>query len=230
MSAPDLSNIPEHLKQTVGDEISPYVKVLFDNLIRSNRLLFESRKLEGEAAQDLIRAAVVITHAFLEDFLRVLAVGILPTRGEEALKDVPLAGLDDCGRASKFSLGSLVQHKGKTVDDVIRESVALQQEGSTFNSVGDIARLFKKLGLDPPPNSAKYYAHIDQMIQRRHVIVHRGDKRSWNERPQPISYDEVGVWLHATFSFLTLLLGPVFFSQNSLEDLEKKFNIKFQRQ
>jgi hypothetical protein len=230
MSVPDLSNTPEHLKQTVGDEISPYVKVLFDNLIRSSRLLSQSQNLEGEAAQDLIRAAVVITHAFLEDFLRTLAVGILPTRDEATLNDIPLAGLNDNGRASKFWLGKLVQHKGKTVDDVIRESVSLQQEGVTFNSVGDISRHFKKLGLDPPPNSAEYYANIDKMIQRRHVIVHRGDKRSWNEAPQPISYDEVGIWIHATFSFLALLLGPVFFSQNSLEDLEKKFNIKFQRQ
>ena len=57
----------------------------------------------------------------------------MPTADEETLNKIPLAGAS--GRAEKFQLGRLAEHRGKKVDDVIRESVEAYMERSTLNSV-----------------------------------------------------------------------------------------------
>ena len=58
---------------------------------------------------------------------------LLPIANEDAPNDVPLVG--GSGRSEKFQLGKLARHRGKKIDDVIRESVAAYMERYTFNNV-----------------------------------------------------------------------------------------------
>src|SRR3989338_2368197 len=66
---------------------------------------------------DVLRAAVVLLHASVEDVLRSLAYWKLPNAATGVLDQFPLVGN---GPAMKFSLGALAAHRGKTVDDVLR--------------------------------------------------------------------------------------------------------------
>jgi hypothetical protein len=71
---------------------------------------------------------------------------------------------------------------------------------------------------------------LDQMIQRRHCIVHRADRvkevDSENHVFQPILELEVRLWLTATTVFMSNLLRPLVMKLNPLEELAKKLNIK----
>jgi hypothetical protein len=86
----------------------------------------ERRLTDGNATrslhtEDILRAAVVLLHATLEDFLRYIGALYLPEGNEETLNRISLAGTHE--RPEKFFLGRLAQHRGKTVDALIVESV-----------------------------------------------------------------------------------------------------------
>lgn len=51
---------------------------------------------------DILRAAVVLVHATLEDLLRSMAATLLPFADEATLNTIPLAGTGSPGRAEKF--------------------------------------------------------------------------------------------------------------------------------
>ena len=160
--------------------------------------------------QEMLRASVVLTHAHLEDYLRTLAETLLPEADEDTLNAVPLVGLP--GRAEKFPLGKLVRHKGKTVDDVLRESVREHLANRTFNNRGEIERLLEALGLDASESQKALYS-IQEMIQRRHQIVHRGDKLKPTPSAapvlQPMKLVDATRWLRATFEFMDNLNAPL---------------------
>jgi hypothetical protein len=100
---------------------------------------------------------------------------LLPARDDRSFDGVPLAGSK--GRAEKFALGQLAQHRGKTVDQLLRQSVSDYLSRSNFNNVIEISTLLDKLGFNPVDHNKAFDA-IDRMIARRHQIVHRADKRS----------------------------------------------------
>lgn len=192
--------------------LRPYLDRLEENVARVNRLLqffdMDLGKLEG--GDDILRAAVVFIHAYLEDFLRTLATELLPAGDERGFEDIPLAGSRSFGRGEKFALGQLAQHRGKTVDQLLRRSVADYLSRSNFNSTTEIASLLVKLGFRPEEHNKAFVA-IDRMIERRHQIVHRADKRGDLGQTvlQPITRNEVVEWLQATFSFTSGLLTPL---------------------
>lgn len=158
-------------------DIRPYRDIVAGNIHRITRLISLAEK-EPDFADDLLRAAVVLTHAYLEDVLRSIAKRLLPTGSEAVLNDIPLAGLGDQPRAERFQLGKLVKHKGKLVDEVIRESVSDYLERHSFNSVDDIVRLLQRLGFETEPYK-KLFPGIGEMIKRRHLIVHQTDRISF---------------------------------------------------
>jgi hypothetical protein len=176
-------------------------------------------KENRDRGSDILRAAVVLTHAYLEDFLRTLARNILPDASAEVLNGVPLVGIGSNLRPEKFYLGKLVPHRGKNVDDVIRESVAEHLGRISFNTVEDIVHLLKDdLGFDISPYEG-YFPDIAAMMKRRHLIVHRADRVTYTGELNPeaseqhsviggyllqaISVDQVNAWIAATFQFIT---------------------------
>ncbi|MEP7030414.1 MAG: hypothetical protein ABI830_05725 [Pseudolabrys sp.] len=80
------------------------------------------------------------------------------------------AGVDQ-----KFDLGTLSQFKDKTVDDVIKGSVAEYLERSTFNRVEDVTILLECLTLDPEPIRS-YFPKLKELMKRRHALVHGFDQ------------------------------------------------------
>ena len=157
-----------------------------------------------ENSDELLRAIVVLNHAYLEDFLRTLGREVLPDRGEAALSDVPLA--KSGGRKEKFHLGSLSQFMGYTVDDVINESVAEYLDKRSFSNSGEIISFLESLGIKLNAKAKKQVLQIGRMIQRRHQIVHRADRvtRSGKLEPQlqTIGARRVVSWSLATSRFM----------------------------
>jgi hypothetical protein len=176
-----------------------------------------------EKAEDILRVAVVFVHAYLEDFLRTVAGRLLPSGDESRLNDVPLAESGSSGRGEKFLLGQLAKHKGKTVDEVLHQSVSEHLERSSYNSTREIAMLLEKLGFNVSDHN-KDFSVIEAMIARRHQIVHRADRvkapHSDIYSLQPINADQVHNWLGATLKFTSSLVTPLARKLNEPNDPE----------
>jgi len=210
----ETSTRSEQLTFAVRQALGPYLDQQIEAFERVDRLvhvaewLSESEDHQNES-QDILRAAVVLTHAQLEEFLRTMARVLLPEAQETCLNEIPLAGLG--GRKEKFFLGKLVQHKGKLVDDLLKESVSEYLERSNYNSIEEISNLLQVLGFNVRDHTTEFPA-IQRMIERRHQIVHRADR---SEAPhsvgplQPIKFDDVSRWLHATQEFMKSLYFPL---------------------
>jgi hypothetical protein len=150
---------------------------------------------------DLLRAAVVLLHAMLEDHLRSIALYYLPEADESALNDVPLVGQSPSGRAEKFFLGRLARFRTWKVERLIKSSVESHLRRMTFNNTREIASLLRGVGIDPQPLSI-YFSDLDAMMARRHQIVHRADLRSARtSRPQRLTRAQVAKWIHSTDRF-----------------------------
>ena len=197
----------------IDDEFQPYLSQLRESFDRVRQLVSAANRLRvlgcsPSAADDVLRSAVVLTHACLEDFLRTLISRILPQGDECALKDIPLAGT---GRGKpQFHLGQLAQHRQKTVDSVIRESIAEFLDRTTFNNTTEIAQVLELLRIEPHSEGVKgSFSGLDQMIRRRHQIVHRSDKLKGTSTLEPIHISQVQDWLKATDDFTIGVMSSI---------------------
>jgi hypothetical protein len=215
---PESANAAD-LKKVIGEQvvahITPRIDRFYQNASRVASLieLYEDLSTRPVASDhpDILRAAVVLLHATLEDFLRGLAASHLPLAGEGALNTVPLAGTVT-GRPEKFLLGRLVSHRGKTVDQLLQESVDQFLERSNFNSSDEIAAFLTNLGLDID-NIRPTFSQLDPLMRRRHQIVHRADmfrpSAEEGESAQPITASEVREWADAARVFLSKTLSSL---------------------
>lgn len=159
---------------------------------------------------DVLRAAAVLLHASMEDVLRSLARWKLPTAHVDVLENVPLVG----GTATRFGLGALSAHRGKTVDQVISASTDWSLERSNYNNPGEVNRLLTNVGINTAP-LAGYMATLDQAMKRRHQIVHRADETDQrnpgrgNHRVVAISPATVEAWTNNTEQFVQAVLAQV---------------------
>jgi flagellar biosynthesis/type III secretory pathway chaperone len=85
---------------------------------------------------------------------------------------VPL--FDSLGKKEKFSIQELVQFKSITVEELIYQSLLEYVDRQTFNSKKDVLKWFTKFKISASEIS-EYLASIDELIQRRHRIVHNAD-------------------------------------------------------
>lgn len=227
--------VKRYLEEAAKREFEPYVKQIAEGFKRSFALVEEAGKIEPPIWGDMLRAVVVLNHAYLEDFLRTLAVALLPTAGEKALDGIPLAGAGRTERAEKFYLGRLYEHRGKTVNDVLVESVRAHIERSTFNSVSEIMGFIQGIGLSLPkkgdlipawifPLDDDVLSRLDEMIRRRHHIVHRADKADRGEGLRPITEAEVLGGMVATQSFMLCVATTAFAKRYSFEEIKKRLS------
>lgn len=124
-------------------------------------------------AMDVIRASIVLLHVALEEFLRDLGRDLLVASPSYVLNDVPLIGQRSLA-PSKFLLGELKAHTGKSVDDLICESIDDYLSHRTFNSSSEVNGFLEKCGVDSSPCKV-FYAEMEVMMKKRHAIVHQGD-------------------------------------------------------
>jgi hypothetical protein len=200
------------LTKVIDEGLRPYLGLYQEGMARAETLLGLATACDASSRDEILRAVVVLTHAYLEDFLRTVAQIYLPLAGEKVLDDVPLAGLSKTGRTEKFTLGKLMRHKGKAVDDVIRESISEFLERSTFNSTTEIAALLEQLGFNAADHNQKFPG-ISAMIERRHLVVHRADRAKVDDKGnsvlRPISAHEVHLWVNATSAFITGMISMI---------------------
>jgi hypothetical protein len=227
-----LSEVRSRLDAFFREAFKPYIHHLSQNMNRAAGLVFFASKLRDRnatTAQDMLRAVVVLNHAYLEDLLRTFASELLPEANETALDEIPLAGVSSSGRAEKFFLGKLARHKGKLVDEVLRESVSEYLERFTFNSVSDIAQLLTTLGFKVTEHNEEF-PQLEKMMQRRHQIVHRADRVKGAEPEtyalQPIEPSEVEAWLQATANFMASLMQSRSRKLYPPEKIAEMFNIR----
>lgn len=160
-------------------------------------------------ANDILRAAVVFLHATLEDFLRYVGETYLPASSEEVLNRVALAGTQDVPRPEKFFLGKLAQHRGKTVDQLITESVNAYLDRVSFSDTTDISNLLEGAGI-AVETVRPLYPRLSALMTRRHQIVHRadlvdvpGDER----KATPIDAATVKGWADAVTEFFAHVMA-----------------------
>ena len=151
--------------------------------VRNLIALYDAVRGEGQGrrpvrAADILRSAVVFNHAAIEEVFRGLVAWKFPMAGEGVLNDIPLVGVADHGRAEKFFLGKLANHRMKTVQDLINESIDAHLSNFTVNNVADVCSILTKIGVAPSHVGAEF-PPLTEMFARRHHIVHQADR---NER------------------------------------------------
>lgn len=153
------------------------------SLVHLYRMLIRLRvgweKKDGPAVVhgDLLRAAVVLLHAALEDLLRSIEERLLPEAGEAELNEIliPLVGGRKGQRREKIQLGELSRYRGQTVDEVIQQAIEEHLRTQTYNNIEDIVRCLKRVGLRVEWQ-AEQKTLLRGMMQRRHLIAHRADR------------------------------------------------------
>lgn len=162
----------------------------------------------GHQETDVLRAALVLLHASMEDVLRSLAYWKLPAAAPTVLERIALVG----GTNTKFHLGNLATHRGKTVDEVIKESVDASLERSNYNNCDEVVGLLLSIGLDPVPLQ-QYMPGLDSAMKRRHQIVHRADANPdtgrGRHRVSSISPRNLDDWIVNLDAFVRDLLSQV---------------------
>lgn len=123
---------------------------------------------------DVLRAAVVLCHATLEEGLRGL-IYIEAEWNKEFLANVPLKGENHINRPGKFNLAELLPHQGLKVEELISESVFDYLNSKSFSRIEDVIRVIELLNLKVS-NFEHFFKDITSMMQRRHNIAHNGDQ------------------------------------------------------
>lgn len=131
---------------TILDEIRSR---FLNNLVRVTNLVdvYSSKSGKGRGRRpvqdtDILRAAVVLLHATLEDLLRSLAEWRLPTAKPEALAEIPICGTK---RGARIGLQELAGFRGETINEIIVRSVREHLEKTAVS--GWIAAV-QRLGQD----------------------------------------------------------------------------------
>jgi hypothetical protein len=209
---PEVRPPPRTTEQIVTeiDFINGYNFRIATNLRRVGDLIefAENRFTKDRQSQikdDILRAAVVFLHATLEDFLRYIGGGYIPSGSEDVLDKISLVGSSD--RPEKFSLGKLAKHRDKKIDQLITESVEAHLDRRSFSSTKEIANFLDSVGV---PSSAvdNFYPSLSDLIVRRHQIVHRGDliasdKEQREREVEPIDASKVKEWNDTVVNFIT---------------------------
>lgn len=125
---------------------------------------------------DVLRAAVVLLHATLEDLMRSLEELRLPTANEKSFERVKFPKLDTPYKEWKetFSLVDLATYRGRSVNEVYRAAINAHLERSNYGNVGELKAALKRIGMDRPLDR-DLAASLESMMKRRHWIAHRAD-------------------------------------------------------
>lgn len=183
------------------------IRRLSVNLSRVDSLLQSYHELAGTGRGrasvqhvDILRAAVVLLHASLEDLLRSLEVARIDqqVRDGVGLERIRFTLGDDL-RKEELSLSELARaHRDKTVRDVIHLALERELATRTYNNMSDVVEALRRLNLDKTKVSA-LGAPLNAMMRRRHHIAHRADRNDSSGRGHhpalPLSANTVRGWL-----------------------------------
>ncbi len=211
---------PTAISLRIARIIAPLLSRVNDNLGRANHLVRLYRDLYGKGKgrrsvhkADLLRAAVVFLHATFEDFLRTLSGIYLPTANAKTLDDIPIAGLGEKKRPEKLLLGALAQHRGKSVDQLVDESISIYLRRTNYNDTTEVASLLKSLSIPLYDDLKDTFPRLQGLMDRRHQIVHCADrlegKAPGRQRAVSISVRLVDSWIAAIRDFVRTITAHI---------------------
>jgi len=128
------------------------------------------------ASSDILRAAVVLLHATLEEALRAALERRLPLMPADSLADllVPLA--PPAKPKEKVTLKDLaLLQRDTTVSDLIVLAVSHWLASSNFNNVGDVVAALTRVEI-PHGLTQDQRSDLESLMKRRHWIAHRADR------------------------------------------------------
>ena len=197
------------------------------NLARSKRIVEFVEQLNRIAAKDdvvvadVLRAAVVLCHATLEDALRI--IGRKSLQNTELSNRVALKGYNAGGGAKKYELRDLLAFKGKTVETIITESIDDFLQCQTFNSTENILRFLSSISVEPAVSRKTDLQGLDEMIARRHKIVHECDLETTGHHRQlrQLTPEQVKGWIEITRLFL-IAISNDFTERQSIRQTQTK--------
>lgn len=160
--------------------------------------------------EDVLRSAVVMLHASLEDLLRGLLEWKLPTASPDQLREIHFSTSN--GNEKKLSLEDLTRYRGKKVNDVITEVVQQHLDKASYNNVRDITKALEQLGLSAKDFKDSLSA-LAPVIKRRHQIVHQSDRKrpelDSHGKPMQLTMHEVVIWANVIKFFGRKVLKKV---------------------
>lgn len=114
-----------------------------------------------------------------------------------------------------------------TIDEVINICIDKHLLRSNYNNINEVAATLEKIGIDLT-NLRPSFPAIDEMMKRRHLIVHRADrvrKDGDKEVLQFVEFEQLTGWVRAVANFSECLLLEIS-SDKSIQDfLAKKFRL-----
>jgi hypothetical protein len=172
---------------------------------------------------DILRAAIILLHAALEDLLRSVEELLLPGASKDsfgALKFLPETGSGKDGVATvkdakeKFSLVELADYRGRTVDDVIAKAIDFHLERSNYNNIGELKAALDRVGINNRVwETPAVAASLAAMMTRRHLIAHRADRNPMSGRghhlAQSVSVPLVNGWTTVVDTFGKAVLSQI---------------------
>lgn len=124
-------------------------------------------------------------------------------------KDIPLASF---APATKFTLGDLSSHRGKTIDEVISSSVDRYLERSNYNNAAEVSRILTSVGINIISVNSQL-SLLGELMKRRHQLVHRADRDetggSGKHIVRSIGLRTVREWIAAAEEFCNAVLGEL---------------------
>jgi hypothetical protein len=159
------------------------------------------RKLEK--ASDILRSAVVLLHASLEEFLR----GIFELRAANAnadlLRRIGFYGRNSDERKQSIELQFMAAFRGTNVDQFIEEMIQRHMdEKQSFSQWERTVSMLQGIGLSLTSNEVgRLRKPISALMQRRHLIVHQADlsrtRGRGQQRTTSLGKLRVSAWIKA---------------------------------
>lgn len=167
-----------------------------DNLLKTSRTrfnlnvervqnlitIFEDLEADNARSRDVLRGAVMLLHASLEDVLRQLLLYRMPSAPVELLTMFFSDRRDnDNPKPDKMNIGELAKLHNVSVADEIKRRMTSRLATSHYNNVNDVLEVLTILGFDKRDVSHRVRSlSLGELMSRRHLIVHRSDREEAN--------------------------------------------------
>ena len=166
------------------------------NRVRNLIKIYERIKDDkGEFNTDILRAAIVLLHATIEDFLRSISYLRLPFASSNELNKTEF----------RIPFGKMAEYRDKSVNELIKDSAFEYLERVSYGSSKDIAKALKSLAITIDRFDL---TRLDTAISRRHKIVHRADRNDKDGEighVSPIQATHVSNWVEEVEQFIDLV-------------------------
>lgn len=156
--------------------MSKFLEQFNENLTRVKSLyaLYDkenNKNLQGIYSTDILRACIVFLHSAFEDYFRAVLFNYMCDKEyQHLLKGVSFANLRN---VEKIDLQKLAEYRAESVEDIIIMSVKEFLDKTSFNNYEQIVSWCDKIKVDL--SSFNDPQKINEVIQRRHKIVHEAD-------------------------------------------------------